>query len=54
MACGIRRKASSTATSQPSESERIQKVGQLRKGVAKVVEDPRYTPEPGASTWWPT
>jgi glutamate dehydrogenase (NAD(P)+) len=30
----------------PSESERIQKVGQLRMGVAKVVEDPRYTPEP--------
>ena len=29
----------------PSESERIQKVGQLRMGVAKVVEDPRYTPE---------
>lgn len=32
---------------QPSESERIQKVGQLRMGVAKVVEDPRYTPEAG-------
>jgi glutamate dehydrogenase (NAD(P)+) len=31
---------------QPSESERIQKVGQLRLGVAKVVEDPRYTPDP--------
>jgi glutamate dehydrogenase (NAD(P)+) len=30
---------------QPSESERIQKVGQLRMGVAKVVEDPRYTPQ---------
>lgn len=30
---------------QPSESERIQKVGQLRLGVAKVVEDPRYTPD---------
>ena len=30
----------------PSDSERIQKVGQLRTGVAKVVEDPRYTPEP--------
>jgi glutamate dehydrogenase/leucine dehydrogenase len=29
----------------PSESERIQKVGQLRMGVAKVVEDPRFTPE---------
>jgi glutamate dehydrogenase/leucine dehydrogenase len=29
----------------PSESERIQKVGQLRMGVKKVVEDPRYTPE---------
>lgn len=29
----------------PSESERIQKVGQLRMGVAKVVEDPRYTPD---------
>ena len=31
----------------PSESERIQKVGQLRTGVAKVVEDPRYTPDAG-------
>ena len=30
---------------QPSESQRIQKVGQLRLGVAKVVEDPRYTPD---------
>jgi glutamate dehydrogenase (NAD(P)+) len=30
----------------PSDSERIQKVGQLRMGVAKVVEDPRYTPDP--------
>jgi glutamate dehydrogenase (NAD(P)+) len=29
---------------QPTESERIQKLGQLRVGVAKVVEDPRYTP----------
>ena len=29
---------------EPSDSERIQKVGQLRMGVAKVVEDPRYTP----------
>ncbi|HWW05435.1 Glu/Leu/Phe/Val dehydrogenase dimerization domain-containing protein [Collimonas sp.] len=29
---------------QPSDSERIQKVGQLRMGVAKVVEDSRYTP----------
>ncbi|WP_213953845.1 Glu/Leu/Phe/Val dehydrogenase dimerization domain-containing protein [Variovorax sp. dw_954] len=32
---------------QPTESERIQKVGQLRMGVAKVVEDPRYTPISG-------
>jgi glutamate dehydrogenase/leucine dehydrogenase len=31
----------------PSESERIQKVGQLRMGVAKVVEDVRYTPDHG-------
>src|SRR5690349_9000393 len=31
---------------EPSDSERIQKVGQLRMGVAKVVEDPRYTPDP--------
>jgi glutamate dehydrogenase (NAD(P)+) len=31
---------------EPRESERIQKVGQLRMGVAKVVEDPRYTPDP--------
>jgi glutamate dehydrogenase (NAD(P)+) len=29
----------------PTESERIQKVGQLRMGVHKVVEDPRYTPD---------
>lgn len=29
---------------QPSDSERIQKVGQLRLGVKKVVEDRRYTP----------
>lgn len=29
---------------QPSESARIQKVGQLRLGVKKVVEDKRYTP----------
>ena len=29
---------------QPSDSARIQKVGQLRMGVAKVVEDGRYTP----------
>jgi glutamate dehydrogenase/leucine dehydrogenase len=28
----------------PSESARIQKVGQLRMGVKKVVEDARYTP----------
>lgn len=32
---------------QPSDSERIQKVGQLRTGVAKVVEDLRYTPDAG-------
>jgi glutamate dehydrogenase/leucine dehydrogenase len=30
---------------QPSQSERIQKIAQLRLGVAKVVEDPRYTPD---------
>ncbi|HMO49049.1 MAG TPA: Glu/Leu/Phe/Val dehydrogenase dimerization domain-containing protein [Rubrivivax sp.] len=29
---------------QPSDSERIQKVGQLRLGVKKLVEDRRYTP----------
>ncbi len=29
----------------PSESQRIQQVGQLRLGVKKVVEDPRYAPE---------
>jgi len=29
---------------QPSQSERIQKVGQLRLGVKKVVEDQRFTP----------
>ncbi|WP_445400945.1 Glu/Leu/Phe/Val dehydrogenase dimerization domain-containing protein [Zobellella sp. An-6] len=30
----------------PSVSEQIQKLGQLRLGVAKVVEDGRYSPEP--------
>ncbi len=30
---------------QPSERQRIQKVGQLRLGVKKVVEDARYTPD---------
>ncbi|MBO9650219.1 MAG: amino acid dehydrogenase [Variovorax sp.] len=29
----------------PSDSERIQKVGQLRMGVAKVVEDRQYSPD---------
>ena len=29
---------------QPKISEQIQKVGQLRVGVAKIVEDVRYTP----------
>lgn len=31
---------------QPSESQRIQQVGQLRVGVSKVVEDSAYTPAP--------
>jgi glutamate dehydrogenase/leucine dehydrogenase len=30
----------------PSDSERIQKVGQLRLGVKKVVEDLRFSPDP--------
>ena len=30
----------------PSSSEKFQKIGQLRVGVVKVVEDPRYTPDP--------
>ncbi|MGI8893743.1 MAG: Glu/Leu/Phe/Val dehydrogenase dimerization domain-containing protein [Bacteroidia bacterium] len=30
----------------PSSSEKFQKIGQLRVGVAKIVEDPRYTPDP--------
>ncbi|WP_116474169.1 Glu/Leu/Phe/Val dehydrogenase dimerization domain-containing protein [Zobellella maritima] len=30
----------------PGVSEQIQKLGQLRLGVAKIVEDGRYTPEP--------
>lgn len=30
----------------PSVSERIQKVGQLRVGVSKIIEAPRYTPDP--------
>ncbi|MFC6670639.1 Glu/Leu/Phe/Val dehydrogenase dimerization domain-containing protein [Marinobacterium aestuariivivens] len=31
----------------PTTSEQIQKVGQLRLGVAKIVEDSRYTPDYG-------
>lgn len=31
----------------PSVSERIQKVGQLRVGVSKIIEASRYTPDPG-------
>ncbi|MHA4853388.1 Glu/Leu/Phe/Val dehydrogenase dimerization domain-containing protein [Rhodococcus sp. MSC1_016] len=31
-----------------SDRERVQRVGQLRLGVAKVVEDPRFTPDPQA------
>ncbi len=30
---------------QPRENEKIQQIGQLRFGVSKVVEDPKYTPE---------
>lgn len=30
---------------QPTVSEQIQKVGQLRLGVAKIIEDSRYTPD---------
>ncbi len=30
---------------QPTTSEQIQKVGQLRLGVAKIIEDSRYTPD---------
>ncbi|AOW94066.1 amino acid dehydrogenase [Rhodococcus sp. WMMA185] len=29
-----------------SDRERVQRVGQLRMGAAKVVEDPRFTPDP--------
>lgn len=32
---------------QPTESEKIKFIGQLRQGVSKVVEDPHYTPENG-------
>jgi glutamate dehydrogenase (NAD(P)+) len=31
---------------QPEESGLIQKVGQLRLGVSKIAEDPRFTPDP--------
>lgn len=31
---------------QPRESTKIQLIGQLRQGVSKTVEDPKYTPEP--------
>jgi glutamate dehydrogenase/leucine dehydrogenase len=31
---------------QPRENEKIHKIGQLRFGVSKVVEDPAYSPEP--------
>ncbi len=30
----------------PTESEKIKKIGQLRMGVSKVVEDPELTPDP--------
>lgn len=30
----------------PRENEKIHKIGQLRHGVSKVVEDPYYTPDP--------
>ncbi|MBY4675407.1 amino acid dehydrogenase [Marinobacterium sp. CAU 1594] len=30
---------------EPSVSEQIQKVGQLRMGVSKIVEDPKFTPD---------
>ncbi len=29
----------------PTESEKINRIGQLRHGVIKVIEDPKYTPE---------
>lgn len=29
---------------QPKDSEKIKKIGQLRQGVTKVIEDPEYTP----------
>ncbi len=31
-----------------TDRERVQRVGQLRLGVAKVVEDARFTPDPQA------
>lgn len=31
----------------PCEAEKIQLIGQLRAGVAKIMEDPRYSPEGG-------
>ncbi|MBR9912828.1 MAG: amino acid dehydrogenase [Gammaproteobacteria bacterium] len=31
----------------PKEAEKIQLIGQLRAGVAKIMEDPRYAPEGG-------
>jgi glutamate dehydrogenase/leucine dehydrogenase len=31
---------------QPRENEKIHKIGQLRFGVSKVVEDPRFSPDP--------
>ena len=30
---------------QPREAQKINRIGQLRQGVLKVVEDPRYTPD---------
>ena len=32
---------------QPTVSEQIQKVGQLRMGVAKIIEDPQFSPDTG-------
>jgi len=30
----------------PTEPEKIHKIGQLRQGVSKIIEDPMFTPEP--------
>lgn len=33
----------------PDQNEKIRKIGQLRKGVSKIIDDPELTPNPGSA-----